>query len=449
MTVPGGTQIGAPTNNDAFGALDVDDTTRLVIGRYPLPPPRRDGRPMTYAMAFHPAGSSVAEASPIEIKFGEERPGIDVSLTPAPAVRVSGVVDGPVEALTRLTLRLLPAGLETLGLGAETATALVAPDGSFTFLNVPPGTYTLDAPYMFNEFTSSGVSSVIGSSSVGFGPSRALPNPPPGAGWSRNSVTVEGVPGLNLTMSDFRNGEAPNYSGRMSLTVGPANVAGVALKLYPMQTVRGRIVLEHDPAKPDSKPPPFLAVSLDPATGQSRFGYPRSQPVQGSANEFQIPGVLPGEYWVRAPVGEWIVKSVSWKGRDYTLQPIDTSSADDLSGLVVTMTNALPRLTGGVRLSDGSVPDSGIVVTFPLAAAQRTNTGFSPARLRWATIQSNGSFSISSLPAGDYLVAAIDRSRLATWRDPQFLLSLERQASRVSIAWGQTVSQNLTMTVIR
>ena len=253
---------------------------------------------------------------------------------------------------------------------------------------------------------------------------------------------------MSLTTSDFRNGAAANYSGRMPLTVGGANVSGVTLKLQPNQTLRGRFVLENDPAKPDSKPP-FLAANLDPASGQSRFGYPRSRLIQGSTSEFEIAGVLPGEYWVRAQAGDWIVKSVSWKGRDYTLQPIDTTSADDLSGFVVTLTNAVQTLAGGVRMADGSMPESGIVVTFPVSASQRTNTGFSPVRLRWATIHSDGSFSIQGLPAGDYFVAAIDRGHLSTWRDPQFLLSLERHASRISVAWGQTVSQNLTMAVVR
>jgi len=445
MTVPEGTRITEPRSNDPFGALDSDDTIRLVIGRYPLPPPRRDGRSMTYPAAFHPAGPSPGDAAPIEIKYSEERSGVDVTLTPVPAVRVSGVVDGPPEAFAGLTLRLLPAGLESLGLGAETATALVAGNGTFTFLNVPAGRYILDAPLSFNEFTLS-AGATLGGSSVSFGTNRSLTNPPPSNSWSRSSSSVDGVPDVNLTTSDFRNGEAPNYSGRASVTVGSGDVSGVSITLLPLGTVRGRFVFEPDPSKPGVKPPATPGSTLDPATGEPRFGVPRSKPVPGTTtNEFEITGVQPAEYWVRASTGDWIVKSVSWQGRDHTLTPINTGSSEDLSGLVITLTNAVPVLTGGVRMPDGSTPDAALVVVFPAQATLRTNTGFTPTRLRSVQVLGNGSFSLNNLPAGDYFVAAIDRSHVRTWRDPDFLLALERQASRITLVWGQPASQNLTM----
>jgi hypothetical protein len=54
-----------------------------------------------------------------------------------------------------------------------------------------------------------------------------------------------------------------------------------------------------------------------------------------------------------------------------------------------------------------------------------------------------------TLPAGDYLVAAINRSNRNTWRDPEFLARLERAASRVTLTWGARVSQDLTAVEIR
>lgn len=444
MTVPEGTRVNEPGGNDAYGAVDAGDEVRLVIGRYPLPPPRRDGRAMVYPAAFHPAGSAVAEATSVEVKYSEDRPGIDVTLTPVPAVRLSGVVDGPAEALNGLTLRLLPAGLENLGLGAEAATALVGGNGTFTFVNVPAGTYTLEAPLLFNEFTLSGGTSF--SASVGFGPTRSLPNPPPSGSWSRTSSTVDLSPDISLTASDFRNGEAKNYSGRTGITVGTSNVTGVRLKLYPLGVVRGRFMLEADPSKPAAKPPATLVPTLDPARGEPRLGVPRGRAVPGTTtHEFEVSAVHPAEYWVRSSTGEWIVKSVMWQGRDYTFIPINTASADDLSGLVITLTNATPTLTGTVRLPDGATPDAPLVVVFPAQAALRTNTGLTPTRIRSVQTLANGSFTFTTLPAGDYFVAAIDPSHLRTWRDPEFLAKLERQASRVTLTWGQPSSHNLTM----
>ena len=64
-------------------------------------------------------------------------------------------------------------------------------------------------------------------------------------------------------------------------------------------------------------------------------------------------------------------------------------------------------------------------------------------------MQSNGSFQFTTLPAGDYYVAAIEPSRSAIWRDPEFLAGLERSAARVTLAWGQTATRDVTMVVSR
>jgi hypothetical protein len=160
--------------------------------------------------------------------------------------------------------------------------------------------------------------------------------------------------------------------------------------------------------------------------------------------EFEIAGVQPGEYWLRAGVGGYIVKSVAWRGRDYTFAPLDTASAEDLTGVVVTMTNATATLTGTVRMPDASTPDTAIVVIFPVSPSLRVNTGLSSTGLVATTTQSDGSFTFNLLRAGDYFVAALDRSQMRVWRDPEYLRNLERQATRVTLAWGQTVNQTLT-----
>src|SRR5207344_1587189 len=115
--------------------MDAGNGQRLAIGRYPVPPPPENGRHLSYPPAFYPSASALAEAATITLKYGEERDRIDLTLTPAVSVRVSGMVDGPAQSFQTLTVRLLPAGLENAGFGAEVATALVAPDGAFTFLN--------------------------------------------------------------------------------------------------------------------------------------------------------------------------------------------------------------------------------------------------------------------------------------------------------------------------
>ena len=436
----------ASLSNVPEGAIDADDSARLVIGRYPLPPPRAGNRAMAYGVAFHPSGSAIAQAANIDLEPGDDRAAVDVALTPVPGVRVSGTVEAPPEALTSLTLRLLPAGLESLGNGSEVATALVAGDGTFTFLNVPAGTYTLDAPVKVNEFTLARISQ---GATVSFSSRNTqLPPPPPGAGWGRNSNSVDAVPGLSMESTSYR-GSVPQMSGRMSIAVGATDVSGLVMRLRPSATVRGRVVLEADPSKPAPPKPLGISLALDPATGQPGLGLPNVGVAPGQTT-FEIPGVQPGEYWIRAtyPAG-WLIKSAQWRDRDLTKVPLDAAGADDLTGVVVTVTNATPLLTGGVRAQNGAVPTAGIVVAFPANPAERVNTGLLPARLKSTVMQSNGSFQFTTLPAGDYYVAAIEPSRSANWRDPEFLAGLERAAARVTLAWGQTATRDVTMVISR
>lgn len=446
--VPSQTKLPNPAGNVPEGAIDIDETNRLVIGRYPLPPPAQGGKPMAYSIVFHPSSPTLTNATVIDLKFGDERPNVDLSLIPVPTVRVSGIVDGPPEALRSLTLRLLPSGLENAGLGSETASALVGPDGRFTFLNVPSGSYTIDAPVKVAELTSA-------ISSIGGGPfnSRAnsrLPVPPPAQGSGSSSSSIDLIPGLTIIDVSFRSGVS-EYSGRVPVTVAGSDLNNVVVRLKPHLTFSGKIVIEPDPAKPNEKPPSRIPLRLDPAGGETWLGFPQSQFQQEAPPEFfTISGVKPGHYWLRTSgFPNWTVKSITWKGRDYAFMPFDTTETDDFSNITITVTNAIPELTGAVRPSNDASTETAMVVAFPVDRNQWRNTGLNPTRVRSATVSSAGTYRFATLPAGEYLVAAISRSLIAGWRDPEFLARLERVATRVSLAWGGRASQDLTMVGIK
>lgn len=439
-SMPSTTAFSVNSANTPEGALDGDETSRLVIGRYPLPPRPVNGRAMAYPIAFHPATATVADAAVIDLKFGDDRTSIDISLTPVPAARVMGIVEGPPEALGRLTLRLLPAGLENLGSGSEAATALVGPNGQFTFLNVPAGTYVIDAPLTISEFSTS---------SAG-GRGLTLPPPPGTGGWGRSSDSPDSVSGLSYSTTNYRGSDGGNYSGRSSVTVGAGDLNGVVLKLRPNLTMSGRLVIENDPAQPLPATPPRFSISLDPAGGESYLGRPTAQMKDGTSTDFTISGVMPGQYWLRAQ-GQpaWSVKSIIWKGRDYATAPFDAASADDLSGVVMTVTNAAPELSGSVRTSGDLKPDQCIVILFPAEQAQWRNVGLWPARLKAAAVTNSGTFRLTGLPAGSYLVAAIDRSKRTLWRDPEFLARVSGSAARVTLTWGGKAVQDVPVVVVR
>jgi hypothetical protein len=94
-----------------------------------------------------------ANADTISIGVGEERRGVDIAMRPVPAARIFGVVQASGGSARGLVLRLMPAGLDDLATGGEAATALVSGDGAFVFLNVPAGSYVIDAPRTTLELT--------------------------------------------------------------------------------------------------------------------------------------------------------------------------------------------------------------------------------------------------------------------------------------------------------
>jgi hypothetical protein len=437
-TLPVNTVLPANRTPAPAGAVDVDGAHQLVIGRYPIPPPPVNGRTQAYGASFHPSTSVVEQASVIELGFAEERSSADIALTPVSTARVSGTVIGPPDSLVSLTLRLLPLGLENLGIGSEMATALVKPDGTFTFLNVPAGRYVLDAPNSVSELAATPF--VIADTK--------LPAPAGREGWGMQSGDAALLPGVRHVRTTFRGVNAP-YSGRIPVTVAGTDVSGLSLRLRPHVSMSGRVVIEPDPARPELKPPARFPIRLDSTTAEAHLGFPSSASAT-EPPEFLVPDISPGQFFVRAyGYADWLVKSVSWKGRDMTDAPFDTSGADNISDVVVTMTSAAPQLRGAVRDGDRLKADSSMIVLFPADRSRWSNTGLFPARLHMVLPSSDGRFVINRAPAGDYLLAAIDRSHIASWIDTDFLTRLERIATRVTLTWGGKTSQDLTVGEVR
>jgi hypothetical protein len=425
---------GAPPD----AVFDATPTTRLVIGRFPLPPPAAGGVALAYPMTFFPGVMFVGQAGVIDLKHGEARAGADVRVEPVPTARITGTVEGPPDALSRLVLRLLPAGLEGLAQGSETATALVSTDGRFVFLNVPVGSYTIDAPLSVTEFT------IAPTSGQGF--SSRLPAPPGTPGWGSSSSMVEGAPPgtSSTTMTGAYRGSPSQFAARVPVVVGAAGETSVVVQLRPLGTLTGRLVIERDPAKAA----PTIAiprVSLEPANGSPALGLLRVQyGPEGAQENFTVEGLRAGAYCLRInAVGGWLIKSITWQGRDYTDQPFDAATAQEFVDVVVTVTNAAPVVTGMVRDGRGQPVANAAVIAFPTDRALWTNYGFTPTRLKSTRSSSTGEYRMSAVPAGDYYLVAVPAAQATAWQDPAFLEKAAGTAARISITWGGQKAQNL------
>jgi hypothetical protein len=75
--------------------------------------------------------------------------------------------------------------------------------------------------------------------------------------------------------------------------------------------------------------------------------------------------------------------------------------------------------------------------------------GFQPTRLRSVMGSTAGAFTLRSLHAGDYLLIAVGEDAADRWKDPAFLAAAVRSATRVTLGWGETKVQDLTLREIK
>jgi len=164
--------------------------------------------------------------------------------------------------------------------------------------------------------------------------------------------------------------------------------------------------------------------------------------------DFTIEGLLPGAYLVRM-IGGGLVKSVVWNGKDYAFTPIEVTGSGDITGVVVTVTDATTTLSGVVRDATGQPAANAAVIYFPAEREQWTHFGIQPTRLRSSPVSTTGTFALRSLPAGNYFIVAVDDDQMDAWKDPAFLEAASRVATRVTLDWGETKIQDLIQQRIR
>ena len=403
--------------------VDVGGRHRLALTQFATPPPPSVDSPQVYAPVYYPSASTMAEARPIEVGYGDTRVGIDLSLVPVPAVRVSGHLVSPLGPPPQFLLRLLPVGSEHLGFGSEVATTVVEQDGRFTFLNVPAGNYTLLAQAHVMDFTS-------GSAHDRF------PDAPgfPGGGISVGSM--DGAPGLGYLT---RSGAGASAWGRESVLVGRAEVTEVVVNLRPTVSILGRFAFADGTGTPD--PAERLEVRLSPANGDPSLGQFYGLVERGDPTfQFTAMGLLGGRYLLSALGGRQLL-SVTWRGIDVTDTGFDASEGRDFRDVVVTVTDKDTAITGIVSGRFGAgVP---VVIAFPVDRSRWTDYGWRPRYFRTARAGTNGQYRITSLPAGEYYLVAITAAQSDAWSNPEFLAAAVGLAQRVTLAWGDEATVDL------
>jgi hypothetical protein len=380
-----------------------------------------DGRLHGFTTTFYPSVRSIDDARPITVAPGEQRVGVDIHLEPVPLFSVSGSLAGPLGAGANVRLFLMPRSTEPLGLGREAATTLSGADGRFVFPAVATGTYTILAGMMPGGYLS---------------PLRSV---------TLNELTFLGTAVLPSVLSrPYRvHSAAPpsKYSGRLTVSVGTADVTGAVVPLQRSGSIRGVLVHERESV---SSAAYRREVRAEPADGDPMLGAPLALSVgSGPSTAFVLENVIPGEYVLRSVE---LVKSVTWNGRDYTDVPLPVAPGSTVSDVVITTASPFTtRVQGVVRDLQGSPVENATVIAFPVDPARWRRYGLTP---RWqTTLRMIGSGDSSrftvAVPAGEYYLLALTEALPETWMNPTFLAKLATLAMRVSLTWGEVTQQDL------
>lgn len=345
---------------------------------------------------FYQDAATPDSATVLTIAAGETRRGVDLRLRLAPTTSISGMVtrsDGG--SVANIGIRLALESLGQLGtfLALEAGTSITDAQGRFTLLGVPRGSFLIRAR----------VVPVAESPAVDPGPVLSAVIP----------VSVGDTPVRGVTVALT---EAPRLSGRVEFEGAPAPTAAQLARLaMEVQTV--------DVRYPNDPPAPRGLVAAN--------------------GEFATPGITPGAYVLRsAGLPGWTIKSAIAAGKDISDEPFNPTS--DIRGVVVTLTNQVSTLTGMVTRIEGGADPEAAVLAFP---ADRTRPGV--RRRQLARVDKKGAYSMAGLPAGEYLLIAINDRISANWEDPPFLAAAAQLATRVTVPVTGSIAMDLRTADIR
>jgi 5-hydroxyisourate hydrolase-like protein (transthyretin family) len=387
MPVGGGM---APRPTDDLGQFRI---INLPPGNYYLMalagPFAGPGDPSGFAVTYYPGTVAPAEAKPVQLELGRDLTGLTFQLIPAPMSTVSGVITDETDKPISGTVMFLPMS------GGDVRSMLIGrvnpgPDGAFTFRNIAPGTYVIQA---FGR--------PVGAGNLGAAPFASLP------------LTIE--------------------RGR--------DITDLRVKVPPGTKARGKIILEGE-----APPPAPTRVIVSPrAINFASSPVMGGPPISVTRDDwtFEVNN-MSGSRVIYANIGsaQWTLKKVTLEGKDITDEPVDFSAAD-VNGLEITLTSRGPTLTGAVMEGDKPASDC-MVIVFARDPARRT---FPTRYLTVARPNAQGQFRIRELPAGDYLAVAVPTMQGSDWQDPEFLLRQAGLATGLSLFEGGTTT--VALKVIR
>jgi hypothetical protein len=427
---------GAPGSNDTRQVTPEEiQWAQQAVGSGPrsavqpalgLPP--APGQTVAYAPVYYPGTSDQSNAAVITIGAGEERSGMDFVLAAVPTARITGLVvgadGGPASGATVTIAALQPDATDVLGSVMSRIPGRPSPDGTFSLSGVVPGHYRITA--------------------------RAAP---PAANGKSDTAAPNPLLFAQLAAMGGGADAAATLWGQEEVTVDGHDIGGISIRLQAGLTVSGRVVLETSAPADLTQ----VRISVDMPTKGNGPG----EVVASLLGGFSIKGLTPDRYRLgvstgglrgllaamqpgalESAPGTLFLKTATWNGRDVVDAPFDLKPGVDASGMVVTLTDRPTVLSGTVRDSAGRPTPSYPIVVF---STSRAAWFAGSRRIQQAHVASDGTFTITGLPAGEYFVAALTDLNANELYEPAFLESISASSLRITLLDGEKKTQDLKL----
>jgi hypothetical protein len=387
---------------DATAARELAARAAMLQGQMPSQEEISTG----YAPVYYPGTVSAAQAGAVTLGIGEERSSVDFQLQRVPMARIDGtVVNSTGQPTDNVQITLTDPGAPMAG--AVSMAARADADGRFHLSNVPPGSYRLIA---------------------------------------RAAVAQPGAPGAaGPAGRGMGRGFAPTAIrlwGSVDVLVDGRNLTNVLVTLQQGLSVSGRIAFQG----PTTQPPADLTrlrVNVIPVeTGSSPMMTMNSAGTVDASGKFTIASVIPGLYRLSASgAGNgWYLDSAVVDGQDTLDVPFEVKPGSAPSGAVITFTDRQAQLTGTITNQRGQPAPEQTLILYP--ADERLWVPQS-RRIRSIRPSTDGVFTFSGIPPGDYKLVAMVDVETGAWFDPSFLQQIDAASTRITVNEGEKKVQNL------
>jgi hypothetical protein len=417
----------------------------------PLPAPTSKPETETvtvgYASVYYPGTTVAASAGTVAVGPSEERTGVDFPLRLVRTARIEGMVVPPAGIRPQsVQLMLTPGGSSSSAMG-EMFTINRSPidaDGKFAFTAVPPGQYTIVARATAPQPGA---------------PTPPPPPPPPGGGQTIQFQTIRVAPPGGggggepiVVMPDMMGpqGGGPMYWGQADVSVDGTTLSGITVSMQPGMTIAGKIAFRGTRLVPDADLSRVrLLLANVPVQGGPRISTSLPQSVVEPNGQFRLTGVTPGRYRISgmaplppgsAPGPGWTLASAIVRGRDVLDFPLDVNPNDEINDAVITFTDATQEVSGSLQDAAGRPAPDFTIVVFSADARFWTTPS---RRIRSTRPGTDGRFTVTNIPPGEYRIAALVDVAPGEINDPAFLEQIVGASVKFTLAEGEKKTQDL------